>query len=235
MPRAGKFVERKGLPYHLFEWVVSGKGMLMIDGGSQALGSGSLYFLREGQRHRFQAEQENPWRKRFWGLQGELVDLLIERYLKQQWFLKIEPVALHLFSEIWNYEKLNHKPGSKPDLGLLFHRFIVSLSSKKVEAPEFKARDLLDQQTEAKVDMVEIARLSGTSISQLNRRFKKRFGTSPYTYHLARKKERAKVLLQDSEMMIANIADQLGFYDEFHFSKWFKKVEGVSPSKIRKN
>ena len=37
------------------------------------------------------------------------------------------------------------------------------------------------------------------------------------------------------EMQIKEIALNLGFYDEYHFSKQFKKLVGISPSAYKKS
>ena len=45
---------------------------------------------------------------------------------------------------------------------------------------------------------------------------------------------KARILLQEyPEMPLSEIAKNLGFYDEFHFSKTFKKYYFVSPSQYR--
>ena len=45
----------------------------------------------------------------------------------------------------------------------------------------------------------------------------------------------AKRLLINQDLMVAEIADQLNFADQSYFIKFFKKQEGVTPEKFRKN
>ena len=45
--------------------------------------------------------------------------------------------------------------------------------------------------------------------------------------------DRAKVLLTTTDISILDLSVSLGFYDQSHFSKTFKKFTGVSPSKYR--
>jgi AraC family transcriptional regulator, transcriptional activator of pobA len=45
----------------------------------------------------------------------------------------------------------------------------------------------------------------------------------------------AKALLGNSTHTISEIAYALGFTDSTHFAKFFKKINGISPSEFRKN
>lgn len=47
--------------------------------------------------------------------------------------------------------------------------------------------------------------------------------------------QRAKELLADETMSIQEIAEMVGYNDYFYFTKVFKKVQGISPSKYRKS
>ncbi len=44
----------------------------------------------------------------------------------------------------------------------------------------------------------------------------------------------AKHLLSQTDLSIKEIAEQLGFPEQFAFRKYFKRVVGVSPSEYRK-
>ena len=46
--------------------------------------------------------------------------------------------------------------------------------------------------------------------------------------------ERAKTLLTSTNMQISAISQEVGFQDEFYFSRMFKKRVGIAPSKYRK-
>ena len=47
--------------------------------------------------------------------------------------------------------------------------------------------------------------------------------------------QRAKELLRDDRLSIQEIAEIVGYNDYFYFTKVFKRVEGISPSKYRKS
>lgn len=64
------------------------------------------------------------------------------------------------------------------------------------------------------------------------RLFKKSTGISPYQYLIKSRIERAKKLLLQKHKSIADIALQVGFTNQSHFTKHFKRLVGVTPKKF---
>ena len=56
-------------------------------------------------------------------------------------------------------------------------------------------------------------------------------GQSPIDYLTSYRISEACSLLKNSSLSIAEIAVSVGFFDQFYFSRGFKKVKGVPPSK----
>jgi AraC-like DNA-binding protein/mannose-6-phosphate isomerase-like protein (cupin superfamily) len=63
--------------------------------------------------------------------------------------------------------------------------------------------------------------------------FKEQTGLTPYQYHLQLKMQRAIEMLRSSTMSVKQIARVLNFQSPFHFSKLFKKKNGLCPSEFR--
>jgi AraC-like DNA-binding protein len=78
-----------------------------------------------------------------------------------------------------------------------------------------------------------MAKHIGRSESQTIRIFKRDWGTTPYRYLLDKRIELAKLYLNGSARSIKQIADELGFVDEFYFSDIFKKKTGLAPGRYR--
>ena len=80
----------------------------------------------------------------------------------------------------------------------------------------------------------DIAAALGVGVRTAEAAFKTCFGTTIHQYQLARKIDHAKFCLEYyPEMKIIDLALSLGFYDEFHFSRQFKRAVGVSPTEYR--
>lgn len=79
----------------------------------------------------------------------------------------------------------------------------------------------------------KIAAGYGVHRNHFSQAFKRSFGMPAKQYYLGEKIREAKERLTESEENLADIAQTLGFYDAFHFSKAFKHHAGVSPRVFR--
>jgi AraC-like DNA-binding protein len=80
----------------------------------------------------------------------------------------------------------------------------------------------------------KLVQLSGMSRSSFYARFRSVTGFTPGDYMLKLKLESAKASLETTSLPLKEISSKLHFYDEFHFSKLFKRKYGVSPSEYRR-
>lgn len=81
-----------------------------------------------------------------------------------------------------------------------------------------------------------IAEKLNISNSYLSQMFTKDMGISPIKYLVAYRIQKAKELISSSEdLLVADIAMKVGFFEVKHFSKTFKKVTGLTPMQYKKN
>ncbi len=97
-----------------------------------------------------------------------------------------------------------------------------------------RACALLESDLEGELDGPRLARQLGTSYESFRKRFTRTLGVPPARWRRARLIERACELMQRGGLNDKQIAAQLGFYDEFHFSRRFKEVVGASPRTFRR-
>lgn len=98
-------------------------------------------------------------------------------------------------------------------------------------APVLKA--IIDNYAEP-LSMASLAAKVSLSVSQFERRFKKRFQTTPRKYLTNVRISAACQLLSSTDLPIAAIAVQTGFYDQSHLSKQFTKIKGGTPAQFRR-
>ena len=84
------------------------------------------------------------------------------------------------------------------------------------------------------VTLEVLAQECGLSRSHFARAFKKATGLPPHRWLLDRRIERARELLLNSPLPIADVADLCGFADQSHFTRVFTNALGVSPGEWRR-
>jgi len=82
-------------------------------------------------------------------------------------------------------------------------------------------------------DMAQLADRCAMSVNHLNSIFKSVTGKTVNTYCSDLRIERAKQLLETTPIKLRELSEQLGYYDQYHFCKAFKKATGKSPSAYR--
>lgn len=80
----------------------------------------------------------------------------------------------------------------------------------------------------------DLARISGLSLSQFQRRFKLIYNTTPIKMIHELRADEAARLLQNPDYDLNQIADQIGYNAASFFSTQFKQLRGMTPREYRK-
>ncbi|MDQ0058763.1 AraC family transcriptional regulator [Paenibacillus harenae] len=97
-----------------------------------------------------------------------------------------------------------------------------------------RVKNYIGHRTDQEITLDELTDIANLSKYYLCRLFKKAYGTTPIQYHTAIRLEKAKQLIQLTNLPLTEIADKLGFQSIYAFSRAFRKLENVSPSFYRK-
>lgn len=84
------------------------------------------------------------------------------------------------------------------------------------------------------ISLTSLAAKYNISMARLSEMIKEHLSLNFSDYISSLRIQRAKELLRDESLSIQEIAEIVGYNDYFYFTKVFKKVEGISPSKYRK-
>ena len=91
-----------------------------------------------------------------------------------------------------------------------------------------RAREYLDSEYRRNVSLSELASACGLSPFYLARAFAGLFGISPHAYLQAVRVARAKQLIRSGEPL-SEVAGSVGFYDQSHLNRRFRRIVGVTP------
>ena len=92
---------------------------------------------------------------------------------------------------------------------------------------------LMEENLETPLSISVLAKMSGGSQRQLERRFKSVVNCSPNSFYRSLRLKRGKALLEHTAMSITEIAISLGFSSNSSFSRLYSREYGMTPSRVR--
>ncbi|WP_167014327.1 AraC family transcriptional regulator [Chitinophaga sp. Cy-1792] len=110
----------------------------------------------------------------------------------------------------------------------LFHELMQLRQPVQTEIREVVAQNLTSP-----VSLTELAHLSGRSLSSFKRDFLHIYNQSPATWIRNKRLEKAKEMLETTQLSVSDICFSLGFENLSHFSRIFKDYHGQKPSFYR--
>lgn len=125
-------------------------------------------------------------------------------------------LAIHLLR---NYCTTQPKVASQAD----------GLSKPKLQ----QVTDYIQENLHQDIKLIELAAIAQLSPYHFLRLFKQTTNTTPHQYILQCRIEKAKFLLQHSQISIAEIASRVGFCDQSHLTRCFKRNLGVTPRQFQ--
>jgi len=89
-----------------------------------------------------------------------------------------------------------------------------------------RALEYIEVHLASPLSLRDVAAASGLSLGMLARLFARETGFSPYAYVIGKRVERARKLLQSTDMPLAQVAVAAGFADQAHMTKALKRHGG---------
>lgn len=93
--------------------------------------------------------------------------------------------------------------------------------------------DLMRRCLEHPLSSSEIARRVGIHPRQLQRLFRSQMGTTPCQFYITLRLERARQLLQTTDLKIGEVARRTGFVSASHFTLRYRQAFGLGPKRDR--
>lgn len=81
--------------------------------------------------------------------------------------------------------------------------------------------------------LADIARAAGLSVAHFGRLFRREMGAPPMKHLTQVRIDRARELLNRSDLQVGEVGFAVGFADRLHFSRVFRQYVGVSPQGFR--
>ncbi len=220
------------------EYVVAGEGELQVNEERFTVGADSVYILPKGAFHDYRSSAEQPWKKIFINILGDLPSELLAQFGLEGQILYNGEGLLPLFLQVQSIvESKENGEESAARLAGIFFQLLIRLQSQgnqKKHSPEaVQLKTYLDSHPARLVGNEELAKSIFRSPDYCVKLFRREFGATPYDYQIGCKLRMAKHLLRDTGLPIAGIAAAVGYEDPCYFSGLFKRKVGLSPRAYR--
>lgn len=237
--------------HYLFHYVISGAGTLMANdtkGNTQTyrIKSTQGFMLFPGQVSTYIADNQLPWEYvwlEFDGLRAkeiiEIAGLNMDHpvYHAADGNLRNEMMNEMLYITKHSDMSVFHLIGH---LYLFFDFFLRSCASfqgsKGDNLRDFyikEALSFIEQNFQSDISIEDIAAACGLNRSYFGKIFHAAIGKTPQEFLINYRMTKAAELLKLTKLSVGDISNVVGYSNQLHFSRAFKKVYGISPKNWR--
>ncbi|WP_196000879.1 AraC family transcriptional regulator [Clostridium sp. 1001271B_151109_B4] len=222
-------------------YVYKGSGHYLLDNEWKSLSHGNIILFKplEPQVYSYYAK-EHP--EIYWiHFTGRECESLINKFEIKNCYIGENLLLKHLFQTI--ITELQLKKTHYEDIVVSNLYSIFAMISRLFHSPllttenDFSIDRLIIQLNQKYMEPWTISSMSDyckLSEGYFAHKFKKQIGISPMNYLNELRIEKSKELLEEGTMNISTISSIVGFQDSLYFSKVFKKLTGIPPSKFKK-
>lgn len=237
------------IQHHELLFVIEGYGSITINEKKYQIKKGMLFYISPDVLHSIEIDAQAPiwfysvhfsyahasFNDNKWTIKDgtEVLPLQFAQELRD--FYQIDDIFKKLV-ESWNAKQPGYEFVTKTLLQQLLIAIFQNLrkqnqnysTSLKVE----KIIEHMHQNINKQITLAELSDIVKLSPTYLSRTFKDITGYSVIEFFNKLKIDKAKGLFIDGNKKIKEVAQTVGFTDEFYFSRVFKKIEGVSPTEF---
>lgn len=238
--------------HYLFHYVISGTGMLQ---STDSKGITNTYHIKSGegflicpkQVNTYCADQEHPWEYTWVEFDGlrvkealDLAGLTIDQPL-------YHPSARDLSLELKNELLYIAQHSDQSPFHLIGHLYLfldyLTRSSASRRQPQSgklqdfyirEATSFIEQNFQNDISVEDIAAFCNLNRSYFGKIFRDAVGKSPQEFLISYRMTKAAELLKLTELTIKDISNAVGYPNQLHFSRAFRKMYGLAPREWRK-
>ncbi|UHA74842.1 AraC family transcriptional regulator [Paenibacillus sp. 481] len=237
---------------HMLIAAVSGRGEVMIDERSYLLRQDTVYVCAPGQTYVITVDPKEAlelfvirfdlFRASTYTHRTERGEHSASYVIGKDIFYDKEEIPIYaaaqmatLCTSMYNYW-LSEDELERFRSSLLFHKLFYHLIKSARSIPNDsltlleRAKEYMNNHFHHNLSIEQLAGIAEVSPKYFVDLFKKTYGVSAIDYLTELRMNQAKLIMARSNVRLRDVAQQIGYNDEFYFSRKFKQVIGVSPS-----
>ena len=228
-------------------YIHKGKGVFRLGNETYHLEEGQGFLICPNVISYYKADDKEPWHYSWCAFDG----INAEAYLKRANLTIKNPILEYdkddKVSECFEEMIQCVKAEKSSDLRLqsLLYLFLATIIDEAVLDESYedakinknvyinKAIDFIQVNYSRKIRVSELAKFIGLDRKYISKLFKDIVGVTIQEYLISFRMNKAKEMMKDRRLSIGDISRSVGYDNPLIFSKTFKKINGLSPSKYR--
>jgi AraC family transcriptional regulator, arabinose operon regulatory protein len=245
-PRAmAHYIERaKGAATTLLILCSAGRGWVRLPGQDLEVESGTLVWLPAGIPHAYGAADKAPWTIEWCHFTGEEVDawrdLLQLPAAGGAIGLGAEAAEIRL-ARAWESLEHGYSVGNLVAASIALRAALSTASAARREAHGTRSAEervaasaaWMKEHLAQPVRLNELAAMAGVSVPHYSMLFRRQTGFAPIDWLIRLRVQRACQLLDTTRATVAEIGADVGFADPYYFTRCFRRVMGLPPTRYR--
>ncbi|HZC94642.1 MAG TPA: AraC family transcriptional regulator [Bradyrhizobium sp.] len=151
--------------------------------------------------------------------------------------------ALKLKAEVGNSEPSSREYAEALSLVLMHEIMRLERTTAAAARPlrgglpvwqQKRVADFIEEHLAEEISLAALAEFADLSLYHFARAFTQSFGMPPHRYHITRRMDRAKSLLQRPALSVTQVGIQIGFRETSSFTRAFHRFTGLTPTDYRR-
>ena len=227
-----------GADQYILIYCTEGKGIIEVEDQIYRLEKSDAFCIPRNVRHKYYADEKDPWSILWVHFKGENTNYfpLEERKIVHINSRHSDNRMMVLFNLLFRVLERNYTIGNFIYISQVLSLILSEIYFReKVDESSVQDRHVtmviryMYQHLRENLTLEEISEEVQLSKSYLNAVFKAQTGKSPVEFFIHLKMQEACKLLKSTDYYIYEVSSELGYTDQYYFSRIFKKVVGVSP------
>jgi AraC family transcriptional regulator of arabinose operon len=237
--------ERKlGTNQYILLYCTEGKGLIELESQKISISPNTFFIIPKNVPHHYKSSVQDPWTIYWVHFKGKKADVIYTRYLNRTVTDGLTiPYTLNRvqsFNEIYQLLEHSYHPLVMEIVNVKLLEFIASFIYYEQINPAVLEDDAITHSIRFMKENIRqlftvenLARQQNLSVSHYTRLFKAKTGYTPIQYFNQLKIQLSCQYLYFSDRKIKEICNEIGFVDQYYYSRLFRKMMGISPAKYK--
>jgi AraC-like DNA-binding protein len=240
-------IERWTCAGHDLLLCLKGRGFIQIGGRSHPVEPGQLGWLNGHHPHAHWADPTNPWELLWARIDGHTLEQISDDLEIRRWPVFDLADPRHVAKTLRRILRaMRRNPPAMEAYVNAEAAFLLASLYETRQRSRLAPTSEVPGAMQTIIDRLnvyfyrtwrveELAKMSGMSVPNFFRSFRRATGSTPISFLRRVRINQAKRRLIESTDSIKEVAEQVGYSDQFYFSRDFKHHTGVSPSDFRRH